>query len=157
MQQQGGTLTQQEIQQIETVMPYNLDAWDGYPVEREQFLTKLNTLEKPVIALAGDTHNAWHNKLTLQDGTEVAVELGTPGVTSPGMEHYLSMDNDTAKKLAEDLPVLIEDLQYCNLHQRGYLTLAITHDDAIAKWHYVDAILSPNGKVSDTHTFVISA
>ena len=156
-QQQGGTLTQQEIQQIETVMPYNLDAWDGYPVEREQFLTKLNTLEKPVIALAGDTHNAWHNKLTLQDGTEVAVELGTPGVTSPGMEHYLSMDNDTAKKLAEDLPVLIEDLQYCNLHQRGYLTLAITHDDAIAKWHYVDAILSPNGKVSDTHTFVISA
>lgn len=156
-QLQGGTLTQHEIQQIETVMPYNLDAWDGYPVEREQFLTQLNTLEKPVIALAGDTHNAWHNKLTLQDGTEVAVELGTPGVTSPGMEHYLSMDNDTAKTMASDLSVLIEDLQYCNLHQRGYLTLAITHDNAIAKWHYVDAILTPNGKVSETHTFAISA
>ncbi len=156
-QKQGGALSEQELALINTVMPYNLDAWDGYPVEREQVLMQLKSIGKPVIALAGDTHNAWHNKLTLKDGTEVGVELATPGVTSPGMEHYLSMGDEKAKTLADDLPLLIEDLQYCNLHQRGFMTLSVSEDSAIATWHYVDVILTKAGKVVNTHSFEIKA
>jgi Phosphodiesterase/alkaline phosphatase D len=156
-QKQGGALSEQELALINTVMPYNLDAWDGYPVEREQVLMQLKSIGKPVIALAGDTHNAWHNKLTLKDGTEVGVELATPGVTSPGMEHYLSMDDEMAETLADDLPLLIEDLQYCNLHQRGFMTLSVSEDSAIATWHYVDAILTKAGKVVNTHSYEIKA
>ncbi|MFD3282651.1 alkaline phosphatase D family protein [Alteromonas macleodii] len=156
-QKQGGALSEQELALINTVMPYNLDAWDGYPVEREQVLMQLKSIGKPVIALAGDTHNAWHNKLTLKDGTEVGVELATPGVTSPGMEHYLSMGDEKAKTLADDLPLLIEDLQYCNLHQRGFMTLTVSQDSAKATWHYVDAILTKAGKVVNTHSYEIKA
>lgn len=156
-QMQGGALSEQELALINTVMPYNLDAWDGYPIEREQVLMQLKSIGKPVIALAGDTHNAWHNKLTLKDGTEVGVELATPGVTSPGMEHYLSMDDEVAKTLADDLPLLIEDLQYCNLHQRGFMTLIVSEDSAKATWHYVDAILTQAGKVADTHSYEVKA
>lgn len=156
-QAQGETLSDKELSLINTVMPYNLDAWDGYPVERERLLTALNNLNKPVIALAGDTHNAWHNALTLENGTVVATELATPGVTSPGMEHYLSMDDEAATTLANDLPLLIGDLAYCNLHQRGFLTLEITEENATATWHFVDAILTKDGKVSNTHTFEINA
>ncbi|WP_394222847.1 alkaline phosphatase D family protein [Alteromonas gracilis] len=156
-QMKGAELSDQELSLINTVMPYNLDAWDGYPVEREQLLRQLETLGKPVIALAGDTHNAWHNKLTLDDGSEVGVELATPAVTSPGMEHYLSMDEDTAKTFAKDLPLLIDDLQYCNLHQRGFMTLSISVDEAKATWHFVDAILTKSGSVSHTHSFVMNA
>lgn len=78
--------------------PY-MDAWDGYPVERERLLTALNNLNKPVIALAGDTHNAWHNNLTLE----------------------------------------------------------IIEENATATWHFVDAILTKDGKISNTHTFEINA
>jgi|TARA_X000001388_G_scaffold74398_2_gene67375 alkaline phosphatase D len=156
-QKQGAALSEQELALINTVMPYNLDAWDGYPVEREQVLMQLKSIGKPVIALAGDTHNAWHNKLTLKDGTEVGVELATPGVTSPGMEHYLSMDDEMAETLADDLPLLIDDLQYCNLHQRGFMTLTVSEDEAKATWHYVDAILTKAGKVVNTHSFEIKA
>lgn len=76
-----------------------MDAWDGYPVERERLLTALNNLNKPVIALAGDTHNAWHNNLTLE----------------------------------------------------------IIEENATATWHFVDAILTKDGKISNTHTFEINA
>lgn len=156
-QMQGGELSEQELAMVDTVMPYNLDAWDGYPVERERLLAQLKQLNKPVIALAGDTHNAWHNALTLEDGTFVATEIATPGVTSPGMEHYLSMDDDTAKTLAEDLPLLIKDLAYCNLHQRGFLSLEVTDSQAVATWHFVDAILTKSGKVTDKKTYTINA
>ncbi|WP_420934048.1 alkaline phosphatase D family protein [Alteromonas sp. A081] len=151
-QQRGETVSKKELQQVASVMPYNLDAWDGYPVERERILMQLKQLNKPVIALAGDTHNAWHNSLTLADGTKVATELATPGVSSPGMENYLSMDDEAADVMAKDLPILIDDLQYCNLHQRGFLTLTVTSEEANATWHFVDTILTKNGKVSQTHS-----
>ena len=87
----------------------------------------------------------------------MGVELATPGVTSPGMEHYLSMDDEMAENLADDLPLLIEDLQYCNLHQRGFMTLSVSEDSAIATWHYVDVILTKAGKVVSTHSYEIKA
>lgn len=153
----GESLSEKEQQLVASVMPYNLDAWDGYPVERERLLMQLKALNKPVIALAGDTHNAWHSSLTLADGTKVAHEIATPGVTSPGMEHYLSMDGEKAEAMAKDLPTLIADLEYCNLHQRGFLTLEVSEEEAQATWHFVDEILTKNGKVSQTHSVSLSA
>jgi len=153
----GETLSVQEEQMLAVAMPYNLDAWDGYPVERERLLTSLQKLDKPVITLAGDTHNAWHNVLTLNDGTPVATELGTSSVSSPGMEHYLNLDSQSAQTMADDLALLVNDLQYCNLHQRGYLTVAFSVDKAEARWHFVDSVLTQSGAVSNTHTYVIKA
>ena len=40
-------------------IPYNLDAWDGYGVERETILQTAAGLGKKLVSLAGDTHNAW--------------------------------------------------------------------------------------------------
>jgi len=152
----GEKISAEEEQLLAAAMPYNLDAWDGYPVEREQLLTAIQQLNKPVIALAGDTHNAWHNTLTLQDGTAVATELATSSVSSPGMEHYLKMDAATAKVMAEDLSVLIDDLEYCNLHQRGYLTVSFTEKQAVATWRYVDTVKSTSASTVTSHEFVVN-
>src|SRR5690606_29950772 len=67
-------------------MPYNLDAWDGYPAEREIILNTAAAAQKQLLILAGDTHNSWANHLDLADGTAVGVELATSSVTSPGLE-----------------------------------------------------------------------
>ncbi|WP_300650834.1 alkaline phosphatase D family protein, partial [Hydrogenophaga sp.] len=75
---------------INPQLGYNLDAWDGYPVAREVLLGTAATLGKRLVTLAGDTHNAWHSDLTLMGGAKVGEEFATPGVSSPGLEEYLS-------------------------------------------------------------------
>jgi alkaline phosphatase D len=49
-------------------IPYNLDAWDGYPVARETVLGTAASLNKNLVVLAGDTHNAWASDLRLLGG-----------------------------------------------------------------------------------------
>ncbi|RZM18947.1 MAG: alkaline phosphatase, partial [Pedobacter sp.] len=59
--QNDPTLTAADKARVQTVLPYNLDAWDGYPVEREAVFAAANG--KKLVSLAGDTHNAWYSDL----------------------------------------------------------------------------------------------
>ncbi|MDN5491571.1 MAG: alkaline phosphatase D family protein, partial [Acinetobacter sp.] len=67
------TLTAAEKARVTTVAPYNLDAWDGYYAEREILYGTLKALNKKVVVLAGDTHNAWSADLHTQAGDFVGV------------------------------------------------------------------------------------
>jgi alkaline phosphatase D len=147
----GQEVSEQELNRLNTKMPYNLDAWDGYPAEREKLYATAQQSNKSLIVLAGDTHNAWHSVLSAQNGLPVGVEFATPAVSSPGMEYYLRTGHETSSKLAQQLPLLIDDLQYCNLHQRGYMTLTLTSQKVTAEWIYIDQILSPNYQVVARH------
>ncbi|GIS18497.1 MAG: hypothetical protein CM15mP120_04130 [Pseudomonadota bacterium] len=40
-------------------LPFNLDAWDGYPVVVHGYKPMLNRFAANPVVLAGDTHNAW--------------------------------------------------------------------------------------------------
>lgn len=150
--QRGQSLTAEQQRFIDTVTPYNLDAWDGYPVEREVLLQQAQRMGKKLVVLAGDTHNAWHSRLTTRDGIEVGVEFATSSVSSPGMESYLGLDDDTAKQLAAALPTLIDDLQYTNLHQRGYMVTSINRDAINNQWRFVDTVKSKNYQLATTHS-----
>jgi phosphodiesterase/alkaline phosphatase D-like protein len=134
-----------------TKIPYNLDAWDGYGVERERILQTALALGKRLISLAGDTHNAWAGVLdTMSDaakpaGTVAAVEFATPGVTSPGFEKYLPGADAyiRAKYPAVDgLDGLFQGytngLKYADLNRRGFLDLTITPDQAIGSFQLLD-------------------
>ena len=147
----GESLTPEQQQRLASVMPYNLDAWDGYPKEREDLYALFNAQNKRLVVVAGDTHNAWHSELKNSEGNIVGVEFATPGISSPGMESYLKLTNDNAPIVAENLSSLIADLTYCNLHQRGYMVVTITPESADAKWHFVDNILSDEYTVINTH------
>jgi alkaline phosphatase D len=147
----GATLTPEQQQRLASVMPYNLDAWDGYPKEREELYDLFSAQNKRLVVVAGDTHNAWHSELKDKAGNVVGVEFATPGITSPGMEKYLKLTNDNAQVVAENLSSLIAELEYCNLHQRGYMVVTITPESASAKWNFVDNILSDEYRVIDTH------
>jgi alkaline phosphatase D len=147
----GQEVSEQELNRLNTKMPYNLDAWDGYPAEREKLYATAQQSNKSLIVLAGDTHNAWHSVLSAKNGLPVGVEFATPGVSSPGMEYYLKTEDEISSKLAQQLPLLIDDLQYCNLHQRGYMTVTLTSQKVTAEWIYIDQILSPNYQVAARH------
>jgi hypothetical protein len=44
---------------------FNLDAWDGYVAAHEALHLTSHQLQKRLVVLAGDSHNAWHSDLTL--------------------------------------------------------------------------------------------
>ena len=89
---QGDTsLTDEEKARVNTVLPYNLDAWDGYYVERETILGTAKAYGKDLVVLAGDTHNSWASNLKDMNGNKAGVEFATTSVSSPGMEEYLSL------------------------------------------------------------------
>lgn len=150
-QQQGETADATDLARISQVMPYNLDAWDGYPREREQLFATARALNKPLVVIAGDTHNAWHSVLTDQQGQQVGVEFATPSVSSPGMEKYLNIQPEQASALAGAFSLLINDLQWCNLHQRGYMQLSITADKVQCDWQFIDTILSEDYQLVAQH------
>jgi len=136
------TLTAQEIARVETVAPYNLDAWDGYFVEREVVLGTARALGKNLVVLAGDTHNSWASNLTDMNGNAVGVEFATASVTSPGLAEALGLNSLTAGAFEDIVRLLVDPLKYFNVTDRGYNVMTFTADDAISQWHYVDNIAS---------------
>ncbi|SIT13284.1 alkaline phosphatase D [Chryseobacterium ureilyticum] len=155
-QLQDSTLTAQEIARIKTTLPYNLDAWDGYFMEREALYSIL--AGKKVIVLAGDTHNAWLGKLTDATGKDIGTELACSSVSSPGLEGYLGITSDPTQAiaLADAFSSLIDDLEYTNLYKRGYLHVKYTAGDAVAEWRFVDNIVSDTYNVTTEKTYTIA-
>ncbi|MDN5434696.1 MAG: alkaline phosphatase D family protein [Acinetobacter sp.] len=137
------TLTAIEKARLTTVAPYNLDAWDGYYVEREILYNTLKALNKKVVVLAGDTHNAWSSELYSQTGDFVGVELATSSVSSPGIEKYLNIPVEQLQQFEMAFTTLIDELDYTNLNQRGYLNVSFTATQVQADWIYVDTIKEP--------------
>jgi alkaline phosphatase D len=136
----GEVLSESQQERLQAVLPYNLDAWDGYPAERALLYAAARRLDKPLIVLAGDTHNAWYSELQDGEGRRVGVELGVHGVSSPGMESYLQLDEVHAQQLAGALTILIDELRYCQLSQRGYLEVLFRRDEVTARWHFFDSV-----------------
>ncbi|RXE95972.1 alkaline phosphatase D family protein [Pseudoalteromonas sp. PS5] len=134
------TLTAQEKARVDFTAPYNLDAWDGYPIEREVILQTAKAANKNLVVVAGDTHNAWSGKLCNTKGEVCGYEYATASVSSPGLEHYLQLSDEQALQFAEVLTLLVDDLEYANIHQRGYLTLNISKEKIESEWVFVDTV-----------------
>ena len=120
--------------------PYNLDAWDGYPAARESVLATARSLDKNLISLAGDTHNAWASDLTDAAGAHVGVEFATASVSSPGFERALPLISSVV--LEDAFPEMIPDLRYAECSKRGYVVLTLTPSEARGEWVQVDTVLS---------------
>lgn len=136
------TLTPQEQARVLTVAPYNLDAWDGYFVEREVVMGTAAQLGKNLVVLAGDTHNAWANNLKDMNGNNIGVEFATASVSSPGLTENLNVAAELAGSFESIIRTLVDDLKYFNAADRGFMTVHFSAEDAVANWHYVDNISS---------------
>ncbi|MEL0253376.1 MAG: alkaline phosphatase D family protein, partial [Novosphingobium sp.] len=64
-------------------LPFNLDAWDGYPVARERLYAMLRRIGANPVAFAGDSHAAWANNLHDASGVRIGTEFGSTAITSP--------------------------------------------------------------------------
>lgn len=158
MRAQAGdpTLTEQERARITQLVPYNLDAWDGYYYERELIYASLKASNKTAVILAGDTHNAWQSTLHTQDQFTVGVELACSSVSSPGMEQYLKIPAEQLAQVELAFKTLIDELNYCNLNQRGYMALHFTEQKLQSSWHYVDTVKAKKYHMLDEREYTIA-
>ena len=156
LQNNDPTLTQQEKARVLTTAPYNLDAWDGYFTEREILYGTLAQLKKKIVVLAGDTHNAWSSNLYSKDGVFVGVELATSSVSSPGLEKYLNIPLAQLQQFELAFKTLIDELNYCNLNQRGYLVVEFDQLQIQSKWIFVDSIKQANYSVDESRQYQLN-
>ncbi|EHE7893940.1 alkaline phosphatase D family protein [Vibrio parahaemolyticus] len=121
-------------------LPYNLDAWDGYYVEREKVYQLAKASSGNFVCLAGDTHNAWASELKDVSNNPIGVEFATSSVSSPGLEKYLALDPVAIAQMEYTLPHLVSELQWADIKQRGFMRVTFTADAAQSTWYLVSTI-----------------
>ncbi|MBE4179965.1 alkaline phosphatase D family protein [Vibrio parahaemolyticus] len=121
-------------------LPYNLDAWDGYYVDREKVYQLAKASSGNFVCLAGDTHNAWASELKDVSNNPIGVEFATSSVSSPGLEEYLALDPVAIAQMEYTLPHLVSELQWADIKQRGFMRVTFTADAAQSTWYLVSTI-----------------
>ena len=135
-------------------LPLNLDAWDGYPACRERVHSMMNSSSNNPLVLAGDTHNAWAFNMVDQSGQPIGIELGAPGVTSPGMESYLPVPPGVVSNLLKSSS---PELHWADTSQRGWTKIEMSATSVTATWRFVSNILTSNYTVSESEPLVCYA
>lgn len=118
-------------------LPFNLDAWDGYPADRERLYADFAAADVRPIVLSGDSHAFWVNDLKDCAGQPRGVEFGTAAVSSPSIGDVLG-----GGPLGEALVQTNEEVVFCDQSAKGFVHLRLAPDHAEARLMQVSTIFS---------------
>ncbi len=118
-------------------LPFNLDAWDGFPAARERLFAAAKQSGARLVTITGDTHTAWANEPHSMDGTQIGVEFGCTSVTSPGLGQSIPLPN-----LGPLMADANEDVTWFDPFGHGYTLLTLSKDKARADFFKVSTIES---------------
>ena len=149
-------------------IPYNLDAWDGYPSQREAILQTVKTQGKRLVTLSGDSHNGWFTNLTSLAGEKIGVEFAATSVSAPGFESAglgalaSSIDGSALVPQLGSAAIgaglgLIDDVAYCDTVRRGYLLITATPAEIKGEYVFVSSVKQPTYTASVGRTIKVMA
>ncbi|MFM2300382.1 MAG: hypothetical protein RLZZ84_118 [Pseudomonadota bacterium] len=118
-------------------VPWNMDAWDGYPAARERLMKAALEAHANVVVLSGDSHNAWAFDLD-HKGNRVGVEMGGHSVSSPGAESSIRWQ--APADLARETVAANPQLKWCDTAQRGYMAVELTPTAATCEWRFMASV-----------------
>jgi alkaline phosphatase D len=130
----------------------NPDMWDGYPSARERILDAVAKLGiGDLLVLTGDIHSSWANEVRRDPfasppSPALAIELVSPAVSSPPPRLANSI---------EELQAGHPHIRWVDVQHRGYVTLALSKQDARATWHLLEAVDRPGLPVRAAKSFAI--
>lgn len=128
-------------------LPYNLDSWGGFPAARQRLLTDAARAGANLVVLAGDTHNAWAQNLSL--GREaVGVEFATHSVSSPGFEYTLAGVDPLT--IARAVRATNPGLAYLDASRRGYTSLLLTPEMVTGQFHFLRTVRERDTALAET-------
>lgn len=119
-------------------LPYNLDAWDGYPAARERLYQAFKASGARPVVLSGDSHAFWVNQLANKAGETVAVELGTSSISSPS-----NGDSLPGFPLGEALAARNEEVLLCDQSAKGFILMTLGRTETRADLHAVTIAAKP--------------
>lgn len=129
-------------------LPFNLDAWDGFPAARERLYASAKEAGARLVTLTGDTHTGWANSLTDASGELRGVEFGCTSVTSPGMGTLLPFED-----LGEQFSDNNAEVDWHDPFGSGYTLLTLNDKEVRAEFLKVDTVLQPSETVTSEATF----
>jgi len=133
-------------------IPSNLDAWDGYPADRQRVYDIFTAAKARPIVLAGDSHMFWVNELWDDSGkTRVAAEFGATSVTSPGYGDILP-----GVPLGEAFVQRNKEVKYAHPSAKGFLLLTLEHGKATGELMAVSTIVDTKYETSVLKRFVVT-
>jgi alkaline phosphatase D len=148
-------------------IPYNLDSWDGYPLNREAILQTVKAQGKQLVTLSGDSHNAWFANVTTLAGEKVGVEFAASSVTAPGFEAVglgalaSSLDGSALVPQLGNAAIgaglgLVDDLSYADTIRRGYLQVTVSSAEVKGEYVFVDTVQSKTYAASIGRTISVA-
>ncbi|HVR90174.1 MAG TPA: alkaline phosphatase D family protein [Novosphingobium sp.] len=135
-------------------LPFNMDAWDGYPAARDRLLQSALAADANLLVLSGDSHNAWAFDLD-RKGARVGVEMASQSVTSPGAEGTLNWMKP--EDLAAALYTRNPQLKWADTARRGYLAVELTPASATGEWRFMSSVRQKGTALSGTRRMTVMA
>ena len=135
-------------------VPWNMDAWGGYPAARDRLYKASLEAGANLVVLSGDSHNAWAFDLD-RKGQRIGVEMAGHSVTSPGAEgtlRWLKPD-----ELARDIVAANPQLKWCDTAQRGYMAVELTPAAATSEWRFLASVRQPGTALAGVKRMTVLA
>jgi phosphodiesterase/alkaline phosphatase D-like protein len=117
-------------------LPFNLDAWDGFPAARDRLYASAKAAGARLVTLTGDTHTAWANTLVDADGERRGVEFGCTSVTSPGLGLYIKEVPDLGQQFVDANP----EVDFYDPFDNGWTVVTLTKDEVRADYRKVSDV-----------------
>ncbi len=131
-------------------LPFNLDAWDGYPAGRERLYAVFAEAGVQPIVLSGDSHAFWVNELKDAGGARRAVEFGTSAISSPSIGDAIG-----GFPLGAALMQANDEVRFCDQSAKGFILLTLTEDRAEAALMQVSTLFAKPFEVSALKQVVV--
>jgi alkaline phosphatase D len=132
-------------------LPYGLDMWDGYPIDRERVYAQIRRAKARPIVVSGDSHAFWANELADDKGRRVACEFGGTAITSTGA--------DDALKPLKVGPAFVKrspEVKFCDQGAKGFVLLTLSRKEAKAELMAVSTITSTTFTTRALKTFRVT-
>lgn len=132
-------------------LPYGLDMWDGYPIDRERVYAQIRRAKARPIVISGDSHAFWANELADEKGRRVACEFGGTSITSNGAD-------DGLKPLRFG-PAFVKrspEVKFCDQGAKGFVLLTLSRNEARADLIAVSTITSKTFSTRALKTFRVT-
>lgn len=136
-------------------VPYNLDAWDGFPAARARLYAAAKAAGARLVACTGDTHSAWANTLVDHNGETRGVEFGCSSVTSPSIGDQFEQAGLPGAQLSEMIADANPDVLWHDETRRGYVHLAITADRIDGRFIGLSTIRSKTYLLAQDRSFAV--
>lgn len=130
-------------------LPWNLDAWDGFPAARDRLYASAAEAGARLVTLTGDTHTAWANTLLDANDEQRGVEFGCTSVTSPGFGTYMKAVPDIGQQFAD----ANAEVDFYDPNGNGWLLVTLTQDQARADYKKVTDVTQETYSVSDVAAY----